>query len=100
MFVLVPAIFGTAVLAHPENFALIQTQGNLTGNLTAVIDVDTLSNNIKERHPILAQFTRVEDGDIVEKIKGMNPKEAVETTIALNILRLLQQYKQLDSHLS
>ena len=52
-FALIPAIFGTAVLAHPENFALIQTQGNLTGNLTAVIDVDTLSNNLKERHPIL-----------------------------------------------
>ena len=56
IFVLVPAIFGTAVLAHPENSALAQTQGNVTGNLTAVIDVDTLSNNLKERHPILAQF--------------------------------------------
>ena len=100
MFGLVSAIFGTAVLAPPENFALAQTQGDLTGNLTAVIDVDSLSNNIKERHPILAQFVRVEDRDIVEKIKGMDPKEATETTIALNILRLLQQYNQLDSHLS
>ena len=96
MFVLIPAILRTVVLAHPENFALAQTHGNLTGNLTAVIDVDTLSNNIKYRHPILAQFARVEDGDIVEKIKGMDPKETVETTTALNILRLLQQYKQFN----
>ena len=34
IFALVPAIFGTAILAHPENNALAQTQGNLTGNLT------------------------------------------------------------------
>ena len=34
IFALVPAIFGTAVLVHPENNALAQTKGNLTGNLT------------------------------------------------------------------
>ena len=51
---------------------------------------------MKERHPILAQFAGDEDEDIVVKIKGMDPKEAAKTTIALNILRLLQQYKQLD----
>ena len=28
------AIFGTTILAHPENNALAQTQGNVTGNLT------------------------------------------------------------------
>lgn len=96
IFALVPAIFGTAVLAHPENNALAQTQGNVTGNLTAVIDVDTLSNNLKERHPILAQFAGDEDEDIVVKIAVMDPKEAAKTTLALNILRMLQQYKQLD----
>jgi hypothetical protein len=93
---LVPAIFGTAIIAHPENNALAQTQGNVTGNLTAVIDVDTLSNNLKERHPILAQFTGDEDKDIVVKINVMDPKEAAKTALALNILRMLQQYKQLD----
>jgi hypothetical protein len=96
IFVLTTAILGTAALVHPENIALAQTQGNTTGNLTTVIDVDTLSKNIKERHPILAQFAGDEDQDIVVKIKGMDPKEAAKTAIALNILRMLQQYKQLD----
>jgi flagellar motility protein MotE (MotC chaperone) len=75
------------------------TQGNATqteGNLTAVIDVDTLSKNIKERHPILGQMAADEDKDLIVVIKGMDPKEAVKTIIALNMLRLLQQYKQVD----
>ena len=73
------------------------TQGNATqGNITAVIDVDTLAKNIKERHPILTQMSADEDQDLMVKIKGMDPKEAAKTTIALNMLRLLQQYKQLD----
>jgi hypothetical protein len=96
IFVLTSAILGTAALVHPENIVSAQTQGNLTGNLTAAIDVDTLTNNLKERHPILAQFAGDEDEDIVVKIVGMDPKEAAKTTLALNILRLLQQYKQLD----
>ena len=96
IFVLTAAILGTAILAHPENIALAQMQGNTTGNLTTVIDVDTLSKNIKERHPLLAQFAGDEDQDIVVKIKVMDPKEAAKTTIALNILRMLQQYKELD----
>jgi hypothetical protein len=96
IFVLTTAILGTAVLVHPENTALAQTQGNFTGNLTTVIDVDTLSKNIKDRHPILAQFAGDEDEDIIVKMKGMDPKEAAKTAIALNILRMLQQYKQLD----
>ena len=73
------------------------TQGNATqGNLTAVIDVDTLAKNIKERHPILDQMAGNEDQDIMVKIKGMDSKEAAKTIIALNILRLLQQYEKLD----
>ena len=78
------------------------TQGNMSGgnmsggNVTAVIDVDTLTQNIKERHPILAQMTAEEDQSLMSKIKGMDSKEAIKTTIALDILRLLQQYKQLD----
>ena len=78
------------------------TQGNMSGgnliggNVTALIDVDTLTQNIKERHPILAQMTVEEDPALMNKIKGMDSKEAVKTTIALDILRLLQQYKQLD----
>jgi hypothetical protein len=81
---------------------LNETQDNMTqsnmsgGNVTALIDVDTLTQNIKERHPILAQMTVEEDSSLMSKIKGMDSKEAVKTTIALDILRLLQQYKQLD----
>ena len=96
IFLAALAILGLALLVHPGKIALAQTQGNLTGNMTIVIDVDTLSNDIKERHPVLSQFAGDEDGDIVEKIRGMDAKEAAKTTIALNVLRLLQQYKQLD----
>lgn len=111
------AILGTAMIINPANMAYAQgtigdiisnmTQGNMTqgnttqgnttqGNMTTVIDVDTLAENIKERHPILTQMSADEDQDLMVKIKGMDPKEAAKTTIALNILRLLQQYKQLD----
>ena len=73
------------------------TQRNMTqGNMTAVIDVDTLAKNIKERHSILTQMAADEDQDLMTKIKDMDAKEAAKTTIALNTLRLLQQYKQLD----
>ena len=73
------------------------TRGNMTqGNMTAVIDVDTLAKNIKERHPILAQMAANEDQDLMMRIKDMDAKEAAKTTIALNMLGLLQQYKQLD----
>jgi len=77
-----------------------QGQGNATqkqGNLTAVIDVDTLSKNIKDRHPILAQMAADEDKNTIVVIKGMDPKEAAKTIIALNMLRLLQQYKEVDA---
>jgi hypothetical protein len=77
-----------------------QALGNATqkqGNLTAVIDVDTLSKNIKERHPILAQMAGDEDKNAIVVIKGMDPKEAAKTIIALNMLRLLQQYKEVDA---
>ena len=92
--------FGQGIIN--DMLRLNETQDNLTqsnmsgGNVTALIDVDTLTQNIKERHPILAQMTVEEDSSFMSKIKGMDSKEAVKTTIALDILRLLQQYKQLD----
>ena len=97
IFVLTAAILGTAALiVNPGKMAY--AQGNLTaqGNMTAVIDVDTLSKNIKERHPILALMQADQDADLVEKIRGLDSKEAVKTAIALNMLRLLQQYKEVD----
>ena len=113
IMILTIAILGTtAVIINPANMAYAQgtigdiisnmtqgnmTQGNMTqGNMRTVIDVDTLTKNIKERHPILTQMSADEDQDLMVKIKGMDPKEAAKTTIALNMLRLLQQYKQLD----
>ena len=98
IFVSTVAILGTAALiVNPGKMAY--AQGNLTaqGNMTAVIDVDTLSNNIKERHPLLAQMLGDEDAYLVAKIKGLDSKEAVKTVIALNMLRLLEQYKEVDA---
>jgi hypothetical protein len=37
-----------------------------------------------------------EDQDLIKKLRDMDAKEAVKTIIALNMLRLLQQYKQVD----
>jgi hypothetical protein len=113
IFVLTVATLSTAALiVNAGNIASAQglrnmtgnttigniTQGNMTteGNLTIVIDVDTLSKNIKARHPLLAQLLEDKDKDLVVKIKDMDTKEALKTEIALNMLRLLQQYKQLD----
>jgi len=98
IFISTVAILGTAALiVNPGKMAY--AQGNLTaqGNMTAVIDVDTLSKNIKERHPLLAQMQADEDADLVAKIKGLDSKEAVKTVIALNMLRLLEQYKEVDA---
>jgi hypothetical protein len=101
LLVVAAAVVSPANMVHAQGNA---TQSNATqsnasqteGNLTAVIDVDTLSKNIKDRHPILGQMAADEDKDLIVVVKGMDPKEAVKTIIALNMLRLLQQYKQVD----
>jgi hypothetical protein len=101
----VTLLVAAAVLVNPVNMVhsqgnATQAQGNATqkqGNFTALIDVDTLSKNIKERHPILAQMAADEDKNTIVVIKGMDPKEAAKTIIALNMLRLLQQYKEVDA---
>jgi hypothetical protein len=105
IFMTATLLVAAAVVVNPVN--MVHAQGNATqapanatqkqGNLTAVIDVDTLSKNIKERHPILAQMAGDEDKNTIVVIKGMDPKEAAKTIIALNMLRLLQQYKEVDA---
>lgn len=105
IFMTATLLVAAALLVNPVN--MVHAQGNATqapanatqkqGNLTAVIDVDTLSKNIKERHPILAQMAGDEDKNTIVVIKGMDPKEAAKTIIALNMLRLLQQYKEVDA---
>jgi len=112
IIITVTLLVAAAVLVNPVNMVhaqgnatqgqgnATQGQGNATqkqGNLTAVIDVDTLSKNIKDRHPILAQMAADEDKNTIVVIKGMDPKEAAKTIIALNMLRLLQQYKEVDA---
>ena len=98
-------LIAAAAVISPVNVVHAQTNatnGTLSadatkGNLSAVIDVDTLSKNIKERHPLLAKMTADEDKNQIVVIKGMDPKEAAKTIIALNMLRLLQQYKEVDA---
>jgi hypothetical protein len=71
------------------------TGANVTG-LTVVMDVDTFKNLLKQNHPLLAQLAEDEDRDLIAKIKAQEVKQALKNEIALNILRLLAQYKAID----
>ncbi|HEY7109019.1 MAG TPA: hypothetical protein VH415_06310 [Nitrososphaeraceae archaeon] len=68
---------------------------NVTG-LTVVMDVDTFKNLLKQNHPLLAQIQEDEDRELIAKIKAQEVKQALKNEIALNILRLLAQYKAID----
>jgi hypothetical protein len=101
IFVLTVAILGTtALIVNPGKIAYAQgniTQGNITqGNITTTIDADSLIKDLKARHPILAQLVTNEDKDLVVKFKDLDTKEAVKTALALNMLHLLQQYREID----
>ena len=101
IFVLTVSILGTsALIVNSGNMAYAQgneTQGNETqGDVTTTIDADSLIKALKERHPVLAQLVTNEDKDLVVKIKDLDTKEAVKTTLALNMLHLLQQYREID----
>jgi len=92
IFVLTVAILGTtALIVNPGKMAY--AQGNIT---TTIIDADSLIKELKARHPILAQLVTNEDKDLVVKLKDLETKEAVKTALALNILHLLQQYREID----
>ena len=92
IFVLTVAILGTtALIVNPGKMAYAQ------GNITATtIDADSLIKALKARHPILAQLVTNEDRDLVLKLKDLEPKEALKTALALNMLHLLQQYREID----
>ena len=98
IFVLTVAILGTtALIVNPGKIAYAQgneTQANVT--TTTTIDADSLIKDLKARHPILAQLVTNEDKDLVVKIKDLETKEAVKTALALNMLHLLQQYREID----
>ena len=64
--------------------------------ITTTIDADSLIKDLKARHPILAQLVTNEDKDLVVKLKDLDTKEAVKTALALNMLHLLQQYREID----
>jgi hypothetical protein len=92
IFVLTVAILGTtALIVNPGKMAYAQV------NITATtIDADSLIKALKARHPILAQLVTNEDKDLVVKFKDLDTKEALKTALALNMLHLLQQYREID----
>jgi hypothetical protein len=91
IFVLTVAILGTtALIVNPGKIAYAQ------GNITTTIDADSLIKDLKARHPILAQLVTNEDKDLVVKFKDLDTKEALKTALALNMLHLLQQYREID----
>ena len=101
IFVLTLSIRGTsALIVNSGNMAYAQgnnTQGNNTqADVTTTIDADSLIKALKERHPVLAELVTNEDKDLVVKIKDLDTKEAVKTALALNMLHLLQQYREID----
>ena len=90
IFVLTVAILGTtALIVNPGKIAYAQTNAT-------TIDADSLIKDLKERHPILAELVTNEDKDLVVKINDLETKEAVKTALALNMLHLLQQYREID----
>jgi hypothetical protein len=94
IFVLTVAILGTtALIVNPGKMAY--AQGNAT-NTATTIDADSLIKALKARHPILAQLVTNEDKDLVVKLKDLDTKEAIKTALALNMLHLLQQYREID----
>lgn len=94
IFLLTVSILGTsALIVNSGNMAY--AQGNAT-NTTTTIDADSLIKDLKARHPILAQLVTNEDKDLVVKLNDLDTKEAVKTALALNMLHLLQQYREID----
>jgi fructose-1,6-bisphosphatase len=96
IFVLTVSILGTsALIVNSGNMAY--AQGNNTqGDVTKTIDADSLIKALKARHPVLAQLVTNEDKDLVVKFKDLDTKEALKTALALNMLHLLQQYREID----
>ena len=101
IFVLTVSILGTsAMIVNSGNMGYAQgnnTQGNNTqGDVTKTIDADSLIKALKARHPVLAQLVTNEDKELVVKFKDLDTKEALKTALALNMLHLLQQYREID----
>jgi hypothetical protein len=94
--VLTVSILGTsALIVNSGNMAY--AQGNNTqGDVTATIDADSLIKALKARHPVLALLVTNEDIDLVVKFKDLDTKEALKTALALNMLHLLQHYREID----
>ena len=104
VFLVAATLLSTAALVvGPTRMAYAQgnmsnanaTGANVTG-LTVVMDVDTFKNLVKQNHPLLAQLQENEDRDLIAKIKTQEVKQALKNEIALNIVRLLAQYKAID----
>ncbi|MDP9306070.1 MAG: hypothetical protein M3O68_06990 [Thermoproteota archaeon] len=96
IFALTVSLLGTtALIVNSGNMAYAQTEIT-TNTTTTTIDADSLIKDLKARHPILAELVTNEDKDLVVKFKDLDTKEAVKTALALNMLHLLQQYREID----
>ncbi|MDP9306635.1 MAG: hypothetical protein M3O68_09875 [Thermoproteota archaeon] len=96
IFVLTVSILGTsALIVNSGNMAYAQ-DNKTQGDVTTTIDADSLIKALKARHPVLAQLVTNEDKDLVLKFKDLDTKEALKTALALNMLHLLQQYREID----
>jgi hypothetical protein len=66
-------------------------------NATSTIDTNAWIEALKAAHPTLASIPDIadieEDKGVMDKLKGLEAKEAVKTLIALDIVRDLMQYK-------
>ena len=75
----------TAIISSPGRIVYAQ------GNATSTIDTDKWVEALKAKHPTLATIPDIadiaEDKDVIGKLKALDPKEAVKTLIALNIVR-------------
>ena len=96
IFVLTVSILGiSALIVNSGNMAYAQTDIT-TNTTTTTIDADSLIKDLKARHPMLSQLVTNEDKDFAVKFKDLDTKEALKTALALNMLHLLQQYKEID----
>ena len=96
IFALTVSILGTsALIVNSGKMAYAQTEIT-TNTTTTTIDTDSLIKDLKARHPILAELVTNEDKDLVVKFKDLDTKEALKTALALNMLHLLQQYREID----
>jgi hypothetical protein len=85
-------MLSAALLATPS-FRVANAQGNMTG-AAAIPDVDKVIQTIKNNHPALASLEEAKDlKSVIEKVKALDPKEAIKTLAGLHALQALVEYR-------